>query len=200
MKKAVELGRFKGLTLGRDMVKVSHLQYADDTLCLGEASVENLWTLKAILKGFEMASGLKVNFLKSALVGVNVLPSFLEMATNFLNCRRGYIPFNYLGLKIGANPKREATWDPLLEHLRKRLFTWRNKYISLGGRIVLINAVLNAIPIFYLSFYKLPMKVWKKIVRIQREFLWGGVKGGKRISWVKWSVVCKDKKKRRTWC
>jgi hypothetical protein len=57
----------------------------------------------------------------------------------------------------------------------------------------MLNAVLNAIPIFYLSFLKLPVKVWKKIVRIQREFLWGGVKGGKKINWVKWSVVCKAK-------
>jgi hypothetical protein len=57
----------------------------------------------------------------------------------------------------------------------------------------MLNAVLNAIPILYLSFLKLPVKVSKKIVRIQREFLCGGVKGGKKINWVKWSVVCKAK-------
>ncbi|GAU44350.1 hypothetical protein TSUD_129240 [Trifolium subterraneum] len=32
------------------------------------------------------------------------------------------------------------------------------------------------------------------MVRIQREFLWGGVKGGNKIKWVKWSVVCKAKR------
>jgi hypothetical protein len=32
-------------------------------------------------------------------------------------------------------------------------------------------------------------------VRIQREFLWGGVNGGRKISWVKWSVVCLEKSK-----
>jgi hypothetical protein len=46
----------------------------------------------------------------------------------------------------------------------------------------MVNAVLNAIPIFYLSFLKMSAKVLKKIVRIQREFLWGGVKGGKKIA------------------
>jgi hypothetical protein len=45
-------------------VVISHLQYADDMLCIGEASVNNLWTLKAILRGFELMSGLKVNFLE----------------------------------------------------------------------------------------------------------------------------------------
>jgi len=34
-----------------------------------EASVDNLWTLKALLRGFEMASGLKVNFYKALLRG-----------------------------------------------------------------------------------------------------------------------------------
>jgi hypothetical protein len=195
MRKAVEVNLFKGFSVGNDPVTLSHLQYADDTLCIGEATVDNLWTLKAILRGFEMASGLKVNFWKSALIGVNVPSLFLEMASNFLNCRLGSIPFKYLGLPIGANPKSDATWEPLLESLRKRLFSWRNKHISLGGRIVMINAVLNSIPIFFLSFMKLPNKVWKKIVRIQREFLWGGVKGGKKISWIKWSVVCRERSK-----
>jgi hypothetical protein len=195
LKKAVSIGSFKGILVGSNPVEITHLQYADDTLCIGEASVENLWTLKAILRGFEMASGLKVNFWKSGLIGVNVSSDFLEVATIFLNCRLTSLPFKYLGLPIGANPKCESTWDPLVDHLRKRLCSWRNKYISLGGRIVLINSVLNAIPIFHLSFLKLPNKVWKKIVRIQREFLWGGVKGGRKINWVKWSVVCREKSK-----
>ncbi|GAU21917.1 hypothetical protein TSUD_34140 [Trifolium subterraneum] len=63
---------FKGCAISRDPVVISHLQYADDTMCIGEASAENLWTLKAILRSFEMASGLKVNFLKSGLMGINV--------------------------------------------------------------------------------------------------------------------------------
>ncbi|CAJ2635167.1 unnamed protein product [Trifolium pratense] len=183
----------KDFSFGRTPVVISHLQYADDTLCIGEASVGNLWTLKAILRGFEMASGLKVNFWKSGLMGVNVPQTFMAMACSFLNCKLGSFPFKYLGLPIGANPRRLSTWDPLLDHLRNRLFSWRNKHISLGGRIILINAVLNAIPIFFLSFMKMPVGVWRKMVRIQREFLWGGVRGGRKISWVKWSVVCKEK-------
>jgi hypothetical protein len=193
MRRAVDLGIFKGFSFGRGEVVISHLQYADDTLCIGEASISNLWALKAILRGFEMASGLKVNFFKSGLLGVNVSSEFMASTSTFLNCRLESIPFKYLGLPIGANPKSNATWDPLVEKMRKRLFSWRNKHISLGGRIVLINSVLNAIPVFFLSFMKMPKSVWKKLVRIQREFLWGGVRGGRKISWVKWSIVCQDK-------
>lgn len=149
--------------------------------------------LKALLRGFEMASGLKVNFSKSCLIGINVDREFMDMACNFLNCNEGTLPFKYLGLPVGANPSRMSTWDPLLEHVSSRLNSWGNKFISFGGRIVLLNAVINAIPIFYLSFLKMPGKVWRNLVRIQREFLWGGVERGRKINWVKWRTVCQPK-------
>jgi hypothetical protein len=65
MRMAVERGRFQPFLVGRGALPVSILQNADDTLCIGEASVSNLWALKAVLRGFELASGLKVNFWKS---------------------------------------------------------------------------------------------------------------------------------------
>jgi hypothetical protein len=92
MRRAVELDRFRGFKVGRNGVIISHLQYADDTLCIGEASVENLWSLKAILRGFEMASDLKVNFWKSNILGVNVSQNFMRLASVFLNCRVENIP------------------------------------------------------------------------------------------------------------
>jgi hypothetical protein len=82
----------------------------------------------------------------------------------------------------------------MLDSIRKRLGSWGNKYISLGGRIVLINAVLNSLPIFFLSFLKMPVKIWREVVRIQRKFLWGGLSNKNKMCWVKWSEICKPKK------
>jgi hypothetical protein len=79
--------------------------------------VENLWTLKAILRGFELASGLKVNFWKNCLIGINMEDSFMESACTFLNCIRGSNPFKYLGLPVGANPRRISTWEPMVENV-----------------------------------------------------------------------------------
>jgi hypothetical protein len=193
MKRAVEINLFNGFYVTSDGPCISHLQYADDTLCISDASINNLWTLKAILRGFELASGLKVNFWKSCLMGINVSDNFMEMACNFLNCIQGSFPFKYLGLPVGANPRRLSTWDPLVISLRKKLNSWRHKHISLGGRLVLINSVLNSLPIFFLSFMRMPVQIAKKVTRIQREFLWGGVRGGSKLSWIKWRVVCQQK-------
>jgi hypothetical protein len=130
MKKAVETNRFRGFKVGSNGVIVSHLQYADDTLCISEASIENLWTLKAILRAFEMVPGLKVNFWKSCVMGVNVSNDFIRLASSFLNSKVGLVPFIYLGLPVGANPRRVSTWEPMIEALRKRLGVWSNNMLA----------------------------------------------------------------------
>lgn len=160
---------------------ISHLQYVDDTICFGRATVDNLWTLKALLQGFQLVSGLKVNFSKSSLIEINVPTDFMDMACNFLGCSESNLPFKYLGLPIGANPRSVSTWEPLFKHVTKRLNFWWNKFLSFGGRIVLLNSVINVIPIFYFSFLRMSMKVWRRLVRIQREFLWGGWGEGRRL-------------------
>jgi hypothetical protein len=128
-------------------------------------------------------------------MGVNVSSSFLEGAASFLHCKLGSLPFTYLGLPVGANPRLASTWDPVVKTIEKRLLSWRNRYVSLGGRVVLINSVLASIPVFFLSFLKIPLKVRMKIVRLQRNFLWGGASRDKnKISWVSWKDVCRPKK------
>lgn len=96
---------------------------------------------------------------------------------------------------MGADSRKVYTWEPMLDKLRNRLNSWGSKYVSLGGRIVLLNSVLNAIPIFFLSYLKMPAKVVKLVTRIQREFLWGGTNGGRKICWVKWRKICHPKSK-----
>jgi hypothetical protein len=64
----------------------------------------------------------------------------------------------------------------------------------LVGRVVLINTVLASIPVFYLSFLKMPSLVRKTIVGLQRKFLWGGTSGDKeKITWVSWRDGCRPK-------
>ncbi|MCI40478.1 LINE-1 reverse transcriptase like, partial [Trifolium medium] len=56
IKSAEERILFTGFKVGEARLSISHLQYAADTLFLGEATVDNLWTLKAIHRSFEIAS------------------------------------------------------------------------------------------------------------------------------------------------
>lgn len=56
---------------------MSHQQFTDDTLFLGIKSWANVQVLRAVLTLFADMSGLKVNFHKSLLFGINVGNSWL---------------------------------------------------------------------------------------------------------------------------
>lgn len=58
----------------------------------------------------------------------------------------------------------------MIDVLRKRLARWRGKRLSFGGRIFLLKSVLSSIPLYYLSFFRLPRKVLKIIIGLQRSF------------------------------
>jgi hypothetical protein len=93
---------------------LSHLQFADDTLLIGVKNWVNVRALRAVLVLFENMSGLKVNYHKSNLFDINIEDSWLLEAASILSCKVGRIPFMYLGLPIGGDPRRLTFWDPVI--------------------------------------------------------------------------------------
>ncbi|XP_039003298.1 uncharacterized protein LOC120130004 [Hibiscus syriacus] len=65
--------------------------------------------------------------------------------------------------------------------------------LSIAGRTVLIKSVLNALPNYYMSLFKLPVVVRKKLKSIMANFLWGSSAEKKRFHWVNWNTICKNK-------
>jgi hypothetical protein len=148
MKAMVDGNKFTGYSVGgQEGVTVSHLQFADDTLLLGAKSWANIRALRAVLVLFEKMSGLKVNFHKSMLVGVNIPNSWLNEAASALRCKVGKVHFLYLGLPIGGDPRRLGFWDPVLTRIRGRLSGWKSRFLSFGGRLVLLKSVLTLLSV-----------------------------------------------------
>ncbi|XP_058745931.1 uncharacterized protein LOC131618790 [Vicia villosa] len=116
MDKAIHLGLFKGFKINEE-TSFHLLQFADDTVVIGDGSWSNIRRIKVVLRGFELVSGLYVNLSKSNLYGVNLKED--------------------KGNLIG---------------------------------------------------------VLKELIRIQREFLWGGGVDKVGIAWVGWDEICKSKK------
>lgn len=101
---------------------------------------------------FELMSGLKVKFNKHLLVRINIHQRWLLEAANILNCKLGPTPFKYLSLPIGANLNRRDMWHPVIGAMRSRLSSWRNKQLSIGGRVVMIKSVLSALSVYNLHY------------------------------------------------
>jgi len=193
VRNALKENVLKGVKVGRAETECCMLQFVDDTLFMCEESFSNIFTIKTILRVFELASGLKVNFHKSKLAGIKVERNSLELYARTLNCGVMQIPFKYLGMQVGGNPRRRQFWEPVMDKVEARLSAWNGKCLSLAGRVCLVKSVLTSIPLFYLSFFKAPHAVCHKISSIQRGFLWTGGDDQKHISWVSWENVCKPK-------
>ncbi|XP_028056986.1 uncharacterized protein LOC114260979 [Camellia sinensis] len=64
MERAKEEGLIIGASVGPNELKLSHLQFADDTIIFCEAEWEEVIAVKGILRCFELMSGLKINSIK----------------------------------------------------------------------------------------------------------------------------------------
>ncbi|GJR33682.1 putative RNA-directed DNA polymerase, eukaryota, reverse transcriptase zinc-binding domain protein [Tanacetum coccineum] len=143
--------RYKNIFHGVD---VSHLQFADDALIIGQWSLTNIKNLSRILTCFHIASGLKVNFNKSNLFGIGVPTNDVNSMAHSIGCLPSQLPCIYLGLPIGANMTRCSNWTPLVERFQKHLSMWKCKALSYGGRLTLIKFVLEERKIAWIAWDK----------------------------------------------
>ncbi|GJT27666.1 putative RNA-directed DNA polymerase, eukaryota, reverse transcriptase zinc-binding domain protein [Tanacetum coccineum] len=163
IEEAIEGGTFNGVRVGNDPLIVSHFQFADDVIFLGEWSYMNLKNLLRILRCFHIGSGLKVYLSKSALYGVGVSRNEVDWMASTLKCTPGSLPFNYLGLPVGDNMSISCHWSPIIEKVQKRLSSWKARCLSICGRLTLVKSVL------------------------------GGSAEDRNISWVAWKQIMADR-------
>ncbi|KAL9664080.1 hypothetical protein QQ045_019477 [Rhodiola kirilowii] len=194
LNRASEAGFFEGVEWMKGGERLSHLQFADDTILFCKAELGEVQRLKRILKIFEGCSGLKINYSKSMCFGLGLKEEETQSFAKQLNCPVGRLPMNYLGIKVGGNPANKETWEPIVQRFNLKLASWRSANLSMAGRVILIKSALCSLPLYYASIYKIPISVAKKMEMIQRRFLWGGSEGGRKIHYVKWDSVKKPKK------
>ena len=84
-----------------DHLQVMHLLFANDTLVMCNANIDQMLFLHLILSWFEIVSGLKINLDTSKLVPMGVVPNF-EILVDVLGYKQGSLPMKYLGLPLSA--------------------------------------------------------------------------------------------------
>ena len=75
----------------------------------------------------------------------------------------------------------------------KKLREWKEKILSVMGREVLIKAVIQAIPTYTMSCFKLPKRLIKELEVLIRKFRWGYTDDSRKVQWVSWERLCEAK-------
>ncbi|KAK9072611.1 hypothetical protein SSX86_009046 [Deinandra increscens subsp. villosa] len=191
LEKAKSLEIIKGVKLPNNGPSLTHLFFADDALLLSHADENSVQNLTSVVKWFNLASGLTINFHKSKLFGIGMDPFRLKLLARDIHCQVGTLPFTHLGLPIGKNMNGIRNWEVVINKIKSRLSDWKGKNLSFGGRGTLVKSVLGAIPIYYLSLFRAPGTSLKTMEATRRIFCWGE----KKLPWVDWFSMCSDKKK-----
>ncbi|KAK2640108.1 hypothetical protein Ddye_027903 [Dipteronia dyeriana] len=159
-----------------------------------EPNLEFLLNAKRILRCFELASGLRINFHKLCRVRIGKRMGGIEEWSRRILCKNALLPINYLGLPLGGRPSALAFWKPLLVRIENRLAPWKRKFLNKGGSLVLIKSVLSSIPTYYMSVFKIPVGIANKIEKFQRSFFWGDGLEKRKMRLVGWDQMCQNKK------
>ncbi|XP_044419313.1 uncharacterized protein [Triticum aestivum] len=139
---------------------------------------------------FSDFSGLTINFHKSTLVPVSVDPNTASAIAQILGCPVSSFPCTYLGLPLSLHKITHGMLLPVIHKVDRRLSGWLATFLSLGGRLTLINSVLAGIPSYFMSCFAWPMESLGKLECLLRAFFWQGkskVKGGQCL--VAWDTV-----------
>lgn len=170
MKRGIEKDLIQGIKVGNDQINISHLQFADDTLVFCPARSGVISNIRRMMDCYYVLSGLRINYSKSACLPLGCTSSWVSHIEHKLGCQVVSLPISYLGIPLGSNPKSEATWAPIINKVQSNLAKWKSKVLSRAGRLTLIKSVLNNLPVYYLSLFKMPKKVVRKIIGLQRRF------------------------------
>jgi hypothetical protein len=63
-----------------------------------------------------------------------------------------------------------SEWSKVEERFQQKLSCWKAKYLSYGGGLVLLNSVLSSLPMFMMSFFKIPKGVLKTSIISDQDF------------------------------
>ncbi|KAL4181722.1 hypothetical protein AMTRI_Chr12g272490 [Amborella trichopoda] len=127
IKRVESCGNFVGFKVFEVGHSVLHLQYADDTLIFCEAEERQVSNVARFLEYCEVALGLKVNFHKMSLIGINCSSAYIQLLASCLGCKVGSFPFTYLGLPISDLRLSILMWDKVVERVQVKLYLWKPK-------------------------------------------------------------------------
>jgi hypothetical protein len=188
-------GRLKAPIPNRGSSDYPIVQYADDTIIMLPAEVEQLQVLKEVLAEYTAFTGLKVNYHKSSLIPINISQLESEALSAQIQCNIASMPFPYLGIPMGTTKPTIRDLSPLTDRIERRL-TASASFLSYGDRLILVNSVLSSMPIHYLSTLDIPDGVIDVIDRARRNCLWRKRKDDEKVhSLAAWEMVCKPKNK-----
>ena len=151
IKSQARQGWIRGLSFFEGMEKQTGHQFVDDTMLMGHPSVQGPRAFKSYLVSFNKASGVEMNLEKSLLFFFSSPLITQKKIGGILGFQKGRLPTKYLGVPLSHKLIRRASWKDLVHRVKARLSRWEIKPLNLPERLVMVQSVIQAMPMYLLS-------------------------------------------------
>ena len=84
-------------------------------------------------------------------------------------------------------------FSDIIERIWNKLKGWGEKSLSIGGKDILIKAVIQSLPAYAMGMFKLPKGLIKEIQRLCARFWWGDTSEKRKMNWCSWKKLCSNK-------
>ncbi|KAL9659874.1 hypothetical protein QQ045_024684 [Rhodiola kirilowii] len=169
----VEDGRIYRYYSGPHVPSITHLLFADDLLIFTNGSKRSMENLMCIINEFCQRSGQRLNNAKSLIFFPKEYPderkSMLLRTTGFST---GHFPVMYLGAPLFVGCAKIEYFQYLEDKVKRRIGGWMKNLLSMGGKITLINSVLNSTSLHCMAVLPVPKTILGRLTRLFRDFLW----------------------------
>ena len=194
LQSAEQKNQITGLKVARGAPPISHLLFADDSLFYCKERDEELGHIIRIIEEYSLASGQRVNYLKSSIYfGKHIPEKRRRLVKGKLGIEREVGEGVYLGLPESFQGSKVATLSYLKEKLGKKVLGWQSNFLSPGGKEILLKAVAMALPTYTMSCFKLPKTICQQIESVMAEFWWKNKQEGRGLHWKTWRHLCRPK-------
>lgn len=136
-----------------------------------------------------MIYDLSIDIHINTISGIGDYVFIVSHITSEFNCRFGSLSFNYLSLPLKSRVLDCKSWDHVVNMVRSRLAQWKSCHLSVGGKLILINFVLNIIHIYALSIRVLSIHVSNNQHSLMSKFMWGESDNSRKLHLIDWNTV-----------
>lgn len=101
----------------------------------------------------------------------------------------------YLSLPTLIGRSKRQVFAGTLERMLQKMKDWKEKFLSQGGKEVLLKSVIQSTPSYVMNCFLLPTTLCQDIEKATAIFFWGSTLEDRKCYWGRWDVLTTSKAK-----
>lgn len=196
LNQASDNGSLSGIQFSNDGHAIHHLFFADDSLFLFKANIDQCKVFQEIFNKYEEATGHVINLTKSSFTfGKNIDATVKDQIQSQLGIFSEGGAGSYLGLPECFSGSKVELLNYIQDKMKGRMTGWYTKFLSQAGKEIILKSVALAMPIHAMTCFRLPKTTCNNLTSAMARFWWRSSEDKAKIHWLSWDKLCIPKER-----